>query len=70
MCATSGTSSTGGYIIILSALGGILSYGTLVYNAEATGVFSQPFNQIAVFLFGLGPGLAASLLSLLAYVKR
>ncbi len=65
-----GAKQYGGYIIILSALGGILSYGVTVYNAQAAGLFSQPFSQVSVFLIGLGPGFAACILSLLAYVKR
>ncbi len=60
----------GGYIIILSALGGIISYGTLLYSAQQSGLLSQPFSQASYFLVSLGPGFAASLLSVLAYLKR
>jgi hypothetical protein len=60
----------GGYIIILSALGGILSYASILYTAQQAGVFSQSVTLITGFLVNLGPGLLASALSVLAYIKR
>jgi hypothetical protein len=60
----------GGYIILLSALGGILSYGSILYEAQMAGVFSQSSIVIMGLLVNLGPGLLASALSVMAYLKR
>jgi hypothetical protein len=60
----------GGYIILLSALGGIMSYGSILYEAEQAGVFSQSAPLIMGFLTTLGPGFLASVLSIMAYFKR
>ena len=60
----------GGYIIILSVLGGILSYGTFLYSAQQSGLLSRPMDQIAASIVGLGSGLLATVLSILAYIKR
>jgi hypothetical protein len=60
----------GGYIILVSALGGIMSYGSILYEAEQAGVFSQSASLIMGFLVNLGPGLLASVLSVMAYLKR
>jgi len=60
----------GGYIIILSVLGGILSYGTFLYSAQQTGLLSQPLDQIVASIVGLGSGFLATVLSILAYIKR
>lgn len=59
----------GGYIIILSALGGIISYGSTLYFAYQAGVFQQPYSEIIEYLSGLGIGLLAIILCLLAFVK-
>ena len=59
----------GGYMIILSALGGILSYAAILYDAQQSGLFSQSWNVIQNFLITSGPGLLASLLSVLAFLK-
>jgi hypothetical protein len=60
----------GGYIILLSALGGILSYGAILYEAYQAGVFNKPYDVITTFFINLGPGLLGSVLSVLAYLKR
>ena len=60
----------GGYIILLSALGGILTYGSILYEAQIAGVFSQSATLITGFLVKLGPRLLASALSVMAYLKR
>jgi len=59
-----------GYIIILSALGGILFYGAILYEAFQAELFSKSNDVITNFFIGLGPGLLASALSVLAYFKR
>lgn len=64
------TKEYGGYIILLSALGGILSYGAIIYEAERAGVFKQSYDVITNFFINLGPGLLGSALSVLAYFKR
>jgi hypothetical protein len=65
-----GFKKIGGYIIILSVLGGILSYGTFLYSAQQSGLLSGPFDQIAASFVGLGSGFLATVLSILAYIKR
>jgi hypothetical protein len=60
----------GGYIILLSALGGILSYGSIIFEAYQAGMFSKTNEVLMNFLITLGPGLLASILSVLAYFKR
>ena len=60
----------GGYIILLSALGGILSYGSIILEAYQAGMFNKTNEVLMNFLITLGPGLLASILSVLAYFKR
>ena len=59
-----------GYIIILSALGGILFYGSIIFEAYQAGLFSKSNDLITKFFLNLGPGLLGSALSVLAYLKR
>ena len=60
----------GGYIILLSSLGGILAYGAIIFEAQQSGVFSQSLQFISSFFINMGPGLVASVLSILAYLKK
>ncbi len=59
----------GGIIIILSILGGIVSYGTFLYTAQQTGLFNQPVQQILTVFPNLGLGFVATVLSIIAYIK-
>ena len=59
-----------GYIIILSALGGIIFYGSIIFEAYQAGVFSKSNDIITKFFINLGPGLLGSALSVLAYFKQ
>jgi hypothetical protein len=65
-----GLKKIGGIIIILSVLGGILSYGMYLYAAQQAGLFSQPMDQITAAFLNLGLGFVATVLSILAYLKR
>jgi hypothetical protein len=65
-----GLKKIGGIIIILSVLGGILSYGMYLYAAQQAGLFSQPMDQITAAFLNLGLGFVATVFSILAYLKR
>jgi hypothetical protein len=65
-----GLKRIGGIIIILSVLGSILSYGMYLYAAQQAGLFSQPMDQITAAFLNLGLGFVATVLSILAYLKR
>ncbi len=65
-----GLKRIGGYIIILSILGSIISYGMYLYTAQQAGLFSQPIDQITAAFTNLGLGFVATILSILAYIKR
>lgn len=56
----------GKWIIIISILGGMIAYGLLLYFGYQAGVFNQPYNEIIEFLIGLGTGLIATIISILA----
>lgn len=67
--AYAGSRRYGGYIILLSILGGLLSYGTRLFTAYQAGIFEGTAAEISVFLRGMGLGVVAVVLSVLAYMR-
>lgn len=59
--------SFGGKIILISMLGGLVSYGLTLYFAYENGLFDQPISSIIDFIFSLGMGLGAVAISLISY---
>jgi hypothetical protein len=63
-----GAKRIGGYVILLSALGGIISYGTRLFTAYQSGLLGGAASDVFVFMRGMGLGLVAVALSLVAYM--